>query len=68
MADKPNPAPVSLPPPIPFKRGNIVQLKSGGPKMTVQVGTYLKAQCQWFDGTSLKTEIFVVDSLNLAGD
>jgi uncharacterized protein YodC (DUF2158 family) len=42
-----------------FKAGDVVQLKSGGPKMTVEkVANYslgdkpeLKAACVWFEGT-----------------
>jgi len=41
-----------------FAIGDIVQLKSGGPKMTVQkMDVYYgedSIQCQWFSGTKLQ--------------
>lgn len=37
-----------------FKVGDIVQLKSGGPKMTVEVELSSGAvRCQWFAGSKL---------------
>lgn len=43
--------------------GNTVQLKSGGPKMTVSeiMGTQIKVQ--WFEGTTLKESIVPASSL-----
>ncbi len=32
-----------------FKEGDEVQLKSGGPKMTVQEADFEEIYCQWFD-------------------
>lgn len=50
-----------------FKVGDVVQLKSGGPKMTV-VGTEIEGAkvlvtCQWFDGTKLATEVIIAEAL-----
>jgi len=55
----------------PFKVGDIVQLVSGGPKMTVSevsaqnVGfSFLgKVSCQWFAGNKLEHGFFPADSL-----
>jgi uncharacterized protein YodC (DUF2158 family) len=49
-----------------FKTGDIVQLKSGGPEMTVQqapasTGHYYK--CQWFAGKKLESGMFATESL-----
>jgi uncharacterized protein YodC (DUF2158 family) len=49
-----------------FKIGDIVQLKSGGPEMTVQTlpdppGKSYK--CQWFAGKKLESGYFPLDSL-----
>ena len=41
-----------------LKPGDIVQLKSGGPKMTLgnqHSSTNNTYSCYWFDGTELKT-------------
>ena len=56
-----------------FKPGDIVRLKSGGPRMTVEqymTGTFLtgKYQCQWFSGTALKQGYFPFESLNEVKD
>jgi uncharacterized protein YodC (DUF2158 family) len=57
-----------------FNVGDIVQLKSGGPKMTVNVlmkvggfhgGEYL---CQWFGGKKLEQGYFPSDSLKKADE
>jgi uncharacterized protein YodC (DUF2158 family) len=54
-----------------IKAGDIVQLKSGGPKMTVsQVGTSmggsaLKAWCDWFEGTKQMEGNFPLTSLKV---
>lgn len=52
-----------------FKVGDIIQLKSGGPKMTVQSlpdvrGGYIR--CQWFAGSKLESGAFPPDSLEPA--
>lgn len=51
-----------------FNIGEIVQLKSGGPEMTVQVvpekptGLY---RCQWFAGKKLESGLFPFNSIKL---
>ena len=52
--------------------GDIVRLKSGGPKMTVEnvgeyTGTKNGAACTWFDEENKKTEIFDVRVLVKVG-
>jgi uncharacterized protein YodC (DUF2158 family) len=56
-----------------FNIGDVVQLKSGGPKMTVTHvgqmatgGTTLTAWCAWFDGTKEMSGTFPVGALNRA--
>jgi len=52
-----------------FKTGDLVQLKSGGPIMTVQTyasGDYLN--CQWFSGTKLADGTFKEDSIQIASE
>lgn len=49
-----------------FKTGDIVQLKSGGPKMTVENYEALNGrmvECQWFAGSKLSSGYFEEDSL-----
>jgi uncharacterized protein YodC (DUF2158 family) len=53
-----------------FSKGDIVQLLSGGPNMTVQSVTPIPGEtvsvwvrCQWFDGNKLLNESFLSDSL-----
>jgi uncharacterized protein YodC (DUF2158 family) len=53
-----------------FKTGDIVQLKSGGPRMTVQGYNTLailnegpRVECQWFAGAKLNSGFFDEDSL-----
>lgn len=44
-----------------FQDGDVVQLKSGGPEMTVQGTTNEfghKIHCQWFDGPKLMSGSF----------
>ena len=57
----------SNPGPFRFKVGEVVRLKSGGPKMTVmQLGTSgLGYQCQWFSGSKLSTGFFPEENLEL---
>ncbi len=49
-----------------FNIGDIVRLKSGGPKMTVlEGGSDTAAQCQWFDRNGkLHTDSFPVMMLD----
>jgi uncharacterized protein YodC (DUF2158 family) len=54
-----------------FVTGDKVQLKSGGPIMTVDAkmnsGFHTgKYHCQWFNGATLKEGIFAFDSLKRA--
>jgi uncharacterized protein YodC (DUF2158 family) len=53
-----------------FKEGDVVQLKSGGPKMTIKgIGKYGivakedNALCEWFDGKKLTEKVFEFHSL-----
>ena len=47
-----------------FKIGDIVQLKSGGPLMTVQKVRTDEVDCMWFDGSTLiKNTSFPLDTL-----
>jgi len=49
-----------------FKVGDIVQLKSGGPEMTVQTVPTTHSHyynCQWFAGKKLESGHFPADSL-----
>jgi uncharacterized protein YodC (DUF2158 family) len=50
-----------------FKVGDQVQLKSGGPVMTVRhtasYSTGVLVDCQWFSGAKLNDGRFAVDSL-----
>jgi uncharacterized protein YodC (DUF2158 family) len=50
-----------------FDIGDIVQLKSGGPEMTVQsvpTSTGTLHKCQWFAGKKLEVGLFPYASLN----
>lgn len=55
-----------------IKQGDIVELKSGGPTMTVariyEAGgdRALTATCQWFEGLKAMKENFPVHSLKIA--
>jgi uncharacterized protein YodC (DUF2158 family) len=49
-----------------FASGDVVQLKSGGPKMTLQY--YVndnRVVCAWFEGAEHKTAAFAPDTLKL---
>jgi len=50
-----------------LKNGDIVELKSGGPKMTIDfighVGDPQKADCSWFKGDAHHSGTFPVTSL-----
>jgi uncharacterized protein YodC (DUF2158 family) len=53
-----------------LKPGDVVQLKSGGPQMTViYLGTdtqgHSTAYCQWFANQDLKADTFVAAALDL---
>lgn len=62
MAENPSEQSVEAPS-IPFNRGDVVMLKSGGPKMTVEAGTAKAVHAVWFDGSTLKKAIFLVESI-----
>jgi uncharacterized protein YodC (DUF2158 family) len=54
-----------------FKIGDIVQLKSGGPEMTVQGvpgSTTSSYRCQWFAGKKLESGTFQEESLKTVPD
>jgi uncharacterized protein YodC (DUF2158 family) len=54
-------------PAIEWKKGDLVQLKSGGPVMTVQEALSRDSyRCQWFAGKKLETGIFPTESLHAA--
>lgn len=48
-----------------YKVGDIVQLKSGGPNMTIQnvPAGGISYGCQWFSGKKLEHGVFPEDSL-----
>jgi uncharacterized protein YodC (DUF2158 family) len=47
-----------------FKTGDTVQLKSGGPVMTVEkIISFDEIRCQWFAGKKLESGDFPLDSL-----
>jgi uncharacterized protein YodC (DUF2158 family) len=57
------------PPPNPLglQRGDIVRLKSGGPKMTVSdVTSRGFINCEWFEGEKLNCARFSPSSINIA--
>jgi uncharacterized protein YodC (DUF2158 family) len=54
-----------------FKIGDVVQLKSGGPKMTIEGigkpalgGSKEQARCVWFEGTKRQHGAFELSSLS----
>jgi uncharacterized protein YodC (DUF2158 family) len=56
-----------------FEVGDVVQLKSGGPKMTIEnIGKYGmgstkdEAKCVWFDGTKRNEALFELAALRIA--
>jgi uncharacterized protein YodC (DUF2158 family) len=55
-----------------FQEGDVVQLKSGGPKMTInKIEDWdggRRAWCKWFQGTDSKEDVFPVSSLKLPDD
>ena len=47
-----------------IRKGDVVQLKSGGPKMTVaHIDEHESAYCQWFVGGKQEGQSFPVSSL-----
>ena len=58
-----------------LKQGDVVQLKSGGPRMTIKgIGKYglasqtNRALCEWFDGKKRTEDTFELFVLELADD
>jgi uncharacterized protein YodC (DUF2158 family) len=51
-----------------FKAGDVVVLKSGGPKMTVTRVEGSHVFCSWFVGTKSEKGNFPPDALELAQD
>jgi len=49
--------------PIAFPLGEVVRLKSGGPRMTIMEIVDEIIHCQWFEGTKLKTGRFRPETL-----
>jgi uncharacterized protein YodC (DUF2158 family) len=53
-----------------FKSGDVVMLKSGGPKMTVEDRSLYsgvqKYKCKWFDGTKYVEDLFMEEMLSPA--
>jgi uncharacterized protein YodC (DUF2158 family) len=50
-----------------LKKGDVVRLKSGGPKMVISdLDAYGSAYCQWFDGAKDAGKTFAVETLEPA--
>jgi uncharacterized protein YodC (DUF2158 family) len=49
-----------------MKIGDVVRLKSGGPKMTILGGNGKQWVCQWFNNTGLDQGTFAEASLEIA--
>ena len=48
-----------------FKVGDVVKLKSGGPKMTItNISPKNEVSCSWFDGNEKKNERFPLNTLS----
>lgn len=55
---------------VPFRRGDIVQRNSGGPRMMVEdiednAGTVIR--CKWYEGGARQVDLFYVDALHHYG-
>jgi len=48
--------------------GDVVQLRSGGPKMTVDGVSQLQAKCSWFNGAIRMSDLFELHSLRSLED
>ena len=46
-----------------FKRGDVVMLKSGGPKMTIDQIEANQVWCDWFEGSKKISDTFPPTSL-----
>ena len=53
-----------------FKKGDVVQLKSGGPKMTIagQASSGHGWICTWFENGEVKTYVFDEEALTKADE
>jgi uncharacterized protein YodC (DUF2158 family) len=53
-----------------FKVGDVVQLRSGGPRMTVQsINASTKdVECTWFDGSERFKDMFQPEMLKIVGE
>jgi uncharacterized protein YodC (DUF2158 family) len=55
-----------------FNVGDTVQLKSGGPRMTVTgIGDHhgvMSVWCDWFIASKKETDVFPIDALKAVGD
>jgi uncharacterized protein YodC (DUF2158 family) len=52
-----------------FKIGDVVQLKSGSPRMVIsEISENGSAHCQWFDKAKHSSANFVIEILELAAD
>lgn len=49
-----------------IQAGSVVQLKSGGPRMTVNFVEKGEAACTWFEGAKKMNSRFALTSLKLA--
>jgi len=53
-----------------FKRGDVVQLKSGRPQMTVadvkEINGKLRVWCEWFQDNKVQKDTFAAESLKPA--
>jgi uncharacterized protein YodC (DUF2158 family) len=55
-----------------LKVGDVVQLKSGGPKMTIEEidnfgGNHNQASCVWFEKSKRESHVFELTSLQKVG-
>lgn len=48
-----------------IKKGDVVKLKSGGPKMTVRGTTSGLWICSWFSGEEMKEGMFSAEQLEI---
>lgn len=51
-----------------FKAGDLVELKSGGPVMTVEEMFMTDARCVWFAGDKHQSNVFALATLKAAED
>ncbi len=48
--------------------GDVVHLKSGGPRMTVEWAEDGRALCTWFDKADAKEKVFAIEQLELVSN